>query len=99
MLVQRLDLGRSREFRAGWKAAVFVMTAVYARTRSKYGARAERYVFMEAGHATQNLLLQAVAMDLGGVPVGAFDDERMRKVLGLPDNEDPLYLIPIGHPQ
>ena len=79
--------------------AVFLVTAVYARARGKYGARAERYVHMEAGHAAQNLLLQAVALDLGGVPVGAFDDEQLSKILGLSDNEDPLYLIPIGHPQ
>jgi nitroreductase len=54
---------------------------------------------MEAGHAAQNLLLQAVALDLGGVPIGAFDDERLSKILGLPENEAPLYLIPIGHPR
>jgi SagB-type dehydrogenase family enzyme len=79
--------------------AVFVITAVYARTRAKYGARAERYVHMEAGHAAQNLLLQAVALDLGGVPIGAFDDDRVSEVLGLPENEAPQYLIPIGHPR
>jgi nitroreductase len=54
---------------------------------------------MEAGHAAQNLLLQAVALDLGGVPIGAFDDDQLSKILGLPANEDPVYLIPIGHPQ
>jgi SagB-type dehydrogenase family enzyme len=79
--------------------AVFVITAVYARTRAKYGDRAERYVHMEAGHAAQNLLLQAVALDLGGVPIGAFNDDRLSEILGLPDHEAPLYLIPIGHPR
>jgi SagB-type dehydrogenase family enzyme len=79
--------------------AVFVITAVYARTRGRYEDRAERYVHMEAGHAAQNLLLQAVALNLGGVPIGAFDDERLGTVLGLPENETPLYLIPIGHPR
>jgi SagB-type dehydrogenase family enzyme len=79
--------------------AVFVITAVEARTRVKYGDRAERYLCMEVGHAAQNLLLQAVALDLGGVPIAAFDDERLSKVLGLPDHEVPLYLIPVGHPR
>lgn len=78
---------------------IFVITAVYARTRAKYGDRATRYVHMEAGHAAQNLLLQAVALDLGGVPMGAFNDDRLSKVLGLPNNEAPLYVIPIGHPR
>ena len=78
---------------------VFVITAVYGRTQGKYGDRAERYVHLEAGHAVQNLLLQAVALDLGGVPIGAFNDKRLSEILGLSQNESPLYLIPIGHPR
>jgi SagB-type dehydrogenase family enzyme len=78
--------------------AVFVVTAVYARTEKKYGERAERYVKLEAGHAAQNLLLQAVALGLGGVPIGAFYDDQVQGVLSLPSDHEPLYLIPIGHP-
>jgi SagB-type dehydrogenase family enzyme len=77
---------------------VFVVTAVYARTAGKYGERAERYVQLEAGHAAQNLLLQAVALDLAAVPVGAFYDEQVQSALGLPADHKPLYLIPVGHP-
>jgi SagB-type dehydrogenase family enzyme len=77
--------------------AVFVMAGVFDRIASRYGAaRAPRYVWMEAGHAAQNLLLQAVALDLGAVPVGAFDDTRVGEILGLPGDQRPLYLIPIG---
>lgn len=79
--------------------AVFVIAAVYARTEVKYGARAERYVHLEAGHAAQNLLLQAVALELGGVPIGAFYDDQVQAALSLPSDHAPLYLIPIGHPQ
>jgi len=78
--------------------AVFVITAVYARTAGKYGERAERYVQLEAGHAAQNLLLQAVALDLAAVPVGAFYDEQVQTALGLPADHKPLYLLPVGHP-
>jgi len=78
--------------------AVFVIAAVTSRTAAKYGERAERYVQLEAGHACQNLLLQAVALDLGGVPMGAFADAEVRSVLGLPSGQSPLYLVPIGHP-
>jgi len=77
--------------------AVFVITAVPARTEAKYGGRAERYVHMEAGHVAQNVLLQAVALGLAGVPMGAFADEEVARVLGLPPGEVPLYLIPLGH--
>ncbi len=79
--------------------AVFVITGVNERMRGKYGERTERYVHMEAGHAAQNLLLQAEALGLGGVPVGAFEDDRLARVLGLTRNESPLYLIPVGYPR
>ena len=77
---------------------VFVIAAVYERTAIKYGDRAARYVHLEAGHAAQNLLLQAVALDLGGVPIGAFHDEQLQSILSLPRDHKPLYVIPIGHP-
>ena len=79
-------------------AAVVVVAGVYARTEEVYGARAERYVQMEAGHAAQNLLLQAVALGLGAVPVGAFDDADVQAALGIPGDHEPLYLIPVGRP-
>jgi SagB-type dehydrogenase family enzyme len=78
--------------------AVFVIAAVYERTERKYGReRAPRYVHLEAGHAAQNILLQAVALGLGGVPIGAFQDEQVQMVFSLPRDHRPLYLIPIGH--
>ncbi len=78
--------------------AVFVVTAVFQRTAVKYGDRAVRYVHLEAGHAAQDLLLEAVALGLGGVPIGAFDDGGVQGVLGLPQDHEPLYIIPVGHP-
>lgn len=78
--------------------AVFVLTAVYERTEQRYGDRAERYVKIEVGHAAQNLLLQAVSLGLGAVPVGAFHDDQVAEVLNLPDDNQPLYVIPVGHP-
>ncbi len=78
---------------------IFVITAVYERTERKYGPRAERYVMLEAGHAAQNILLQAVALGLGAVPIGAFYDEQVQEALALPSDHKPLYLIPVGHPE
>jgi SagB-type dehydrogenase family enzyme len=78
--------------------AVVVVTAVYERTASKYGdERTLRYVHLEAGHAAQNLLLEAVALGLGAVPIGAFQDEQVQAALQLPADHQPLYLIPVGH--
>lgn len=81
----------------GQADCVFVIAGATARIARKYGPeRTARYVWMEAGHAAQNLLLQATALDLGAVPVGAFDDEAVRRVVGLPADQDALYLIAVG---
>jgi len=77
---------------------VIVIAAVTERTRQKYGARATRYVAIEAGHVGQNLLLEATSRGLVGGPIGSFDDARVSAVLGLAPGEDPLYLITVGYP-
>ncbi|MBM3701382.1 MAG: SagB/ThcOx family dehydrogenase [Actinobacteria bacterium] len=76
-----------------------IITAVYERTTVKYGERGIRYVHLEAGHSCQNILLQAVALGLGAVPVGAFDDSYIQDLLDLPRDHIPLYIIPIGYPE
>ncbi|MFH0940894.1 MAG: SagB/ThcOx family dehydrogenase [Candidatus Omnitrophota bacterium] len=77
--------------------ADIIICAEYARVGNKYGTRAERYVHMEAGHAAENLHLQAVALGLGSVPVGAFDDKAVKKACMLPKEYEPLYIIPVGY--
>jgi SagB-type dehydrogenase family enzyme len=77
--------------------AILVVTAVPERTQAKYGARGRRYVDMEVGHASQNLLLQATALGLAGAVVGAFGDTALHRLLALPREEEPLVILPIGH--
>jgi len=79
-------------------AVVLVFSGVYERTSWKYAERAERYVMIEVGHAAQNVLLQAWALGLGAVPVGAFQDEEIKKVASLGQDERPLLLVPVGVP-
>jgi len=79
------------------KAAVnIVFTAIYERTTQRYGDRGIKYVHMEMGHAAQNVYLQAVALGLGTVVVGAFRDDQVREILKLAKNEQPLYIMPVG---
>lgn len=77
-------------------AVIFTLTAVYARTTSKYHQRGIRYVDMEAGHAAQNLCLQAVGLGLGSVLIGAFHDKQVKQIIAPDNDEQPLYLIPVG---
>lgn len=80
-------------------AVILVLSGVYPRSKVKYGERGSRYVHIEVGHAAQNVLLQATALGLGAVPVGAFEDATVRKTLGLPSDERVLYLVPVGRPR
>ena len=77
-------------------AVTIIIGAVNERTAVKYGTRTERYVNFEVGHAAENICLEAVALGLGAVTVGAFYEEEIK--LALPMDSEPLYLIPIGKP-
>jgi len=77
-------------------AVIIVFTAVDTRTTRKYGDRGIRYIALEAGHAGQNVLLQATALGLGAAVVGAFDDPWVDRLLNLPSQEHTLYLLPVG---
>jgi SagB-type dehydrogenase family enzyme len=74
-----------------------IFAAEFSRTTNHYGKRGIRYVYMEAGHAAQNVHLQAEALGLGSVAVGAFDDASVSKVLSLPDYFGPLYMVTVGY--
>jgi SagB-type dehydrogenase family enzyme len=99
--VNRGDFLRPLADRALGQAAVrrapcvIVLAADYAVTRRRYGDRGvERYVHMDAGHAAQNVVLQAEALGLGIVTIGAFDDRAVKRLLGI--ETEPLYLLPVG---
>jgi len=73
-----------------------VFAGVYERTTEKYGDRGIQYVHLEAGHAAQNVYLQAEALELGTVVIGAFDEREVARVLNLQEQSTPLYLMPVG---
>ncbi len=78
---------------------VFVVVGIPERAEGRYGPRAERYTILEAGHVGQNIALQAVTRGLGTTVVGAFADQELRRLLELPANHHPLYIIPAGEPR
>ncbi len=80
-------------------ALVIVISGVASRTSGRYGPRTERYLALDAGHVAQNVLLEAVSLGLGAVPIGAFDDTAVRRVLALADEEAPIYLVAVGYPR
>lgn len=94
----RLEVGRAAVGQT-WLAeapVVFVFVAVYERTTVKYGDRGIRYVHMDAAYASENLHLQAVALNLGTVVMGAFVDDQVQQVVEMKQNERPLIIMPVG---
>ena len=77
-------------------AVVIVIAAVYERTTVKYGDRGLQYVHIEVGNVAQNVYMQAVALNLGTVFIGAFHDDQVKNVINLPENIQPLGLMPVG---
>ena len=91
------DAAFDQEF-VGNAPLVVVIAADPARTEQEYGAMAGDLVQREAGHAAQNILLQATALGLVAVPVGGFDPATVEGLLALPPGQAVQYLIPIGRP-
>jgi len=78
-------------------AVIFIWVAVPYRTVWRYGERAYRYIPVDAGHICQNLYLSAEAIGAGTCAIGAFDDNRLNRLLGLDGrNQFVLYLAPVG---
>ncbi len=75
---------------------IVVISADFKRTTSRYGHRGERYVILEAGHVAENIFLQAEAIELGSVAIGAYNDNQVAEIVGLADEEQPLLLVAIG---
>jgi SagB-type dehydrogenase family enzyme len=76
-----------------------IFVGLYNRVITRYGERGkQRYLCMDVGHAGENLHLQCISLGLGTVVIGAFDDTRVSEVLGLPRDETPLYIMPVGVP-
>ena len=79
---------------------VVLISANFTRTMWKYGQRGYRYVFLDAGHAAQNLYLVATALNLGVVSIGGFFDDELSALARLPVPEERVvYAVCVGFGQ
>jgi SagB-type dehydrogenase family enzyme len=75
----------------------FVWTAVWGRSAQKYGDRALRYAYLDAGHLAENLHLAAEALGLGACMIGAFLDDEMNALVGADGLEESvIYAACVG---
>jgi len=80
-------------------AVVFVWSAVFERCKWKYGQRAYRYIYLDAGHIAENLALAAVSLNLGSCEVGALYDNQVNAILGIDGTEESvLCMAAVGIP-
>lgn len=93
---QIIDAGLGQQALAD-AGVTFILSAIFDRVRCKYGERGCRYVYIEAGHISQNIYLQAVSLGLGSVCIGAFSDEKVNKLIDADGwKEAVIYLHPVG---
>jgi SagB-type dehydrogenase family enzyme len=98
--LQAQDLRAKLSVQPSVKTAPFVLVIAgeYERAGEKYGAdKGPKVVALEAGHAAENVLLQATALGLGAVPVAGFEPKDAQKAASLPAQHMPIYLLPVGH--
>jgi SagB-type dehydrogenase family enzyme len=80
-------------------AVVFIWTAVFQRSKWKYGQRAYRYVYLDAGHVAENLALAATSLDLGSCPIAALYDDEVNSIIGVDGVEESvIYMTVVGYP-
>jgi SagB-type dehydrogenase family enzyme len=75
---------------------VFIWTAVFQRMKWKYGQRAYRYVYLDAGHAAENLALAAVSLRLGSCQIGALFDEEVNQIIGVDGIEESVLYMSVA---
>ncbi len=78
-------------------AALLVVTAMFWRSRFKYGLRGYRFALLEAGHAVQNAVLAATALHVPALPLGGFYDRRVDELVGADGlDEATVYALLLG---
>jgi SagB-type dehydrogenase family enzyme len=77
-------------------SANIILTGKYEKIAHRYGSRGVRYTHLEIGHISENIYLQAEALGIGTVAIGAFSDSDLKDILRLPEDEDPVYVMPLG---
>ena len=79
-------------------AVVFIWTSIFQRSRWKYGQRAYRYIYLDAGHIGENLALASTALGLGSCQIGALFDEEINKLIDVDGkSESTIYMSVVGN--
>ncbi len=72
--------------------------SLYERAMTRYGERGIQYAIQESGAVGENIYLEATALGLGTVMMGAFEEDRVSEILHAGNDEKPLLLMTVGYP-
>ena len=75
---------------------ILVFVAQFQKTMNKYGPKAKAFVYTDLGHSAENVYLQATALGIGTVAMGGIEEKKITEILELPEDEDVIYLMPLG---
>jgi len=78
-------------------AMLLILAGDHGRVEAKYGARAIRFLLIEAGHLAQNLCLLSNSLNLDTLPLGGFFEQEIARQLALPASDVVLYLLLCGN--
>jgi len=81
------------------QAPVVIAVIVEPERSARYGERGTGlYCIQDTAAAIEHILLAATALGLGGVWIGAYEEQGVTEVLKLDEGQRPIALIPIGVP-
>lgn len=76
----------------------FIIAGSIKKIEAEYRGRGEKFAYLEAGHIAENIHLQAVALGLGSVPIGAFAPKSVAGICKISEDLEVLYLVCAGNP-
>ncbi len=78
-------------------AAVFIWTAIFNRSKWKYGERAYRYIYLDVGHIAENFALASTSLGLGSCQIAALFDDEVNEIIDVDGvNESVIYMSVVG---
>jgi nitroreductase len=80
-----------------WVKNVPLLFAAIASPVFDHNGKPNRWAQYDTGAASENLVLQAVALGLAAHQMGGFDAERLRAEFGIPETCTPMAMIAVGY--
>ena len=79
------------------RGIVWGQSAIFQRIKWKYGQRAYRYIYLDAGHIAENLALSATSLRLGTCQIGALYDNEVNQIIDVDGTEESvIYMSVVG---